>query len=187
MGDILNIIKQRKTTYEFTNKKISNAKLMKILEAGRWAPSSRNTQNWSFIILQDKEKISYILENCYYGDFHTTPPILIIIVLEPIYKELKNLKVLKEEAEYHKYLNVSLPALNMCLEATSLGISSFIASPISKEVNKILNIPKNKKAILCVGLGYESKNAYQRERTRKPLSEIVFYEVYGNEFKKRNK
>ena len=42
--EFLNILKNRKTAYEFSLKKIDKKDIMSILEAARWAPSSHNSQ-----------------------------------------------------------------------------------------------------------------------------------------------
>ena len=56
-GNFLALAKARKTVYEFTEKKVSEADLGKILEAARWAPSANNIQPWHFIVVEDKETI----------------------------------------------------------------------------------------------------------------------------------
>ncbi len=185
--DIISHIRKRYTSYDFSNRKISERKLNLILEAGRWAPSSHNSQNWSFIVIRDKKRINQVLNACYYGDFHNNPNVLIVIVMEPIYVTRKMLLQgsLKKFADTHKFMNISLPAYAMTLEAQSLGIQSFIASLLSKDVNKLLKVPQGKEAVLVVGLGYEQKNAFKKEHTRKGMKDIVFKEKYGDEYDNR--
>lgn len=55
--DFLSLAKKRKTTYEFSDKLVNDSDIVKILEAGRWAPSCTNTQPWHFIVVKDKKKI----------------------------------------------------------------------------------------------------------------------------------
>jgi nitroreductase len=86
---------------------------------------------------------------------------------------------LAEVIANHKYMDISLPVVNMTYEAESLGISSCILSLAVKEANSILKVPEGCDAILAVGLGYEKKGAFQRARQRKELPEFVFHERYG--------
>ena len=181
MIDFLSLAKSRKSTYQFSSRKVKKGDVCSILEAGRWAPSSHNTQNWSFIVVDDKKMIGELLDNAYYGEFHYLPPVIIVVVMEPIYTNKKQLLrgELKRFADTHQYLNVSLPVLNMCLAATSLGVDSFIASLITDEPSRLLNIPKARKAILLVGLGYGMDGAYKRRRERKRIDDVIFYDYYG--------
>jgi nitroreductase len=179
--DILKIIKARKTVYEFSRKKVRPADLHRILEAARWAPSSHNTQTWSFIVIKNQRTIGQLLDTCFYGSFYELPPTAIAIIMEPI--ERKYMNLLKGDAavltEYHMSLNLSFPVAHMVLEAQSLGIDSFIISPLKKTANKVLHVKPGRDALLVVGLGFEKKGAYRKKRERKPLKDLVFRENYG--------
>ncbi len=178
--DFLDLAKTRKTTYEFSEKPVDEKDIEKILEAARWAPSSHNSQPWSFILIKNKKTIEKILDSCYYGFFRNSPSLMVAIVMEPIYVNENALLRgnLKKFADTHKYMNMAFPVSNMLHEATSLGISSGVVSPIAKEVNNVLKVPSEKEVPLIICLGYEKKNAYHKKRQRKKLDNIVYYEVY---------
>jgi len=179
-NDFLELAKKRKTVYEYSDKKISSENIKKIIEAGRWAPSSHNDQPWKFIVVKKNKTIDDLLRNCHYGGFHSKPQVLIAIVLEPIYSS--NPGLLKGDAiayaETHKLMNLGFAASNITFEAESLGINTAVISPFVKEVGKILKVPKGREVHLIISLGYEAKNAYQIPRTRKQLKEILSYEKY---------
>lgn len=179
--DFLSIVKNAKTTYEFSNKKVKNSDLKKILEAGRWAPSSHNCQNWHFVIIKNKETISKLLDMCYYGLYHTAPPLMIALVMKPVHSEMKGLikGSIREYAGYHAYLNMGAVTSYLVLQASALGIDSFIGSPPIKETNALLNVHRDNKTVLVLGLGYEKKGAFKKPRTRKELKKLVSKEFYG--------
>jgi nitroreductase len=52
--DIFETIEGRKSIRRFKQVPVSDEKLNKILDAGRWAPSANNTQPWSFIVIKDR-------------------------------------------------------------------------------------------------------------------------------------
>ncbi|HRT36706.1 MAG TPA: nitroreductase family protein, partial [Caldisericia bacterium] len=60
MNDILEIIKSRRSIRNYKNEKIKDEEILKIVEAGRWAPSASNNQPWRFIIVQNVELIKKI-------------------------------------------------------------------------------------------------------------------------------
>lgn len=185
--DFLKLIKSRKTTYEFSEKKVKDSDMKKILEAGIWAPSSHNSQSWTFIVIKNKERIKKLMDLCYYGYFHTLPTTMVAIVGEPLY--LGEDALLRGKAKdfipSHKYLNLSLPVMNMCLQATTMKINTCIVSPIIAEANEILKVPKGKVTILLIGFGYEKKGAYQKPRERKKLEDVVHYEEYSGKKAKK--
>ena len=172
----LSLAKSRKTTYEFSKKPVKESQLKNILEAGRWAPSCSNTQPWYFVVVKNKKTISKIMKTAYYGDFHTDPNMLVIIVLRKdictgMHRCIKKERISILEGN----LCVAMAAANMILEATSLAIDSCILSPETKKVLKILNKQNEKSVPLMLGFGYEKKGAYQKIRERKNLTEIVTY------------
>lgn len=177
---ISKIIKDRRTVYEFSDKKVSDALLTKILDIARWSPSSHNSQPWSMIVIRDKKMIENLVELAYYGDFHTPPNVLIVLISEPIYKEKPSLLngELKKHAEPHKLMNIGFLGASLIYSAEALGVDSCILSAIDKRVSKLLNIPKEKNPLLMIGLGYEKEGAFHKKRERKSLDEIVFHESY---------
>ncbi len=179
--DFLSLVKSRKSTYEFGPKNVSDADLRYLLESARWAPSPHNTQSWSFIVVKDPDLINTLIGQAYSGFFHTPPPLVVVVVAEPIYVDQPALLKGKARklASYHRYLSVAMPVSNLVLAAKDRGIDSFIASLMVKPANKLLGVPSGKDALLVVGLGYETKNAYVHPRSRRQLRTMVFKEHYG--------
>ncbi len=178
---VLDIVKSRRTTYEFSAKKIGAVDLKNILEAARWAPSPFNSQPWKFIVVKDKKRIEKLVNISHYGNFHTDPPVLVVAVLEKMYDHQKGMLkgAAKEFVLSHKYFTIASPLITMTYAAKSLGIDSCILSLIVDKANRILSVPKGKEAILALGLGCEEKNAYHKKRERLNFSEIVRKEKYG--------
>ena len=55
MGDILEVIKTRKSIRRYKPDPIPDEMLDKILEAARWAPTGENYQPWRFIVIKNPE------------------------------------------------------------------------------------------------------------------------------------
>ncbi|MEE9610553.1 MAG: nitroreductase family protein [Desulfatiglandales bacterium] len=53
MGDILDIMKQRRSIRRYKPDDVPDELLYKIMEAARWAPSGDNAQPWRFIVVRD--------------------------------------------------------------------------------------------------------------------------------------
>lgn len=129
MDDILEIIKSRRSIRNYKKEKIKDEDILKILEAGRWAPSASNNQPWRFIVVLDQELIKKIGDACKIltiNSFVKTSPLILII-----YSEKK-----------HKWvdLDCGMCSQNMMLEAHTLGIGScFIGAYRENKIKNIVN------------------------------------------------
>ncbi|HLD89300.1 MAG TPA: nitroreductase family protein [Candidatus Nanoarchaeia archaeon] len=181
--DFLPLAKARKTTYEFSGKKVSNADLKRILEAGRWAPSCGNIQPWKFIVVRNKKTRQGLIDNCaYYGDFHDYPALVIALALDLSCTHGKEkhscLQVEGSSAANEARMCIPVAATAMVYEATSRGIDSCLLSASKTASRKILRVPKNFEVVLMAGFGYAKKNIFQKKRTRKKFTEIVDYDYF---------
>ena len=110
----------------------------------------------------------------------TTPPLIIALALnyqcweESEHRCVKNAKVGTTDA----LLCIAMTALNMIFEAQELGIQTSFLTPETNEILKLLKMRKDGSIPLLIGFGYEKKRAFQKERMRKPLKEMISYETY---------
>lgn len=58
----LDFIYNRHSVRKFTEEQVPLDDVRKIIEAATYAPSGKNTQNWHFVVLRDKEKIMRIAD-----------------------------------------------------------------------------------------------------------------------------
>lgn len=176
MKSFLDLAKKRKTTYEFSKQQVPEAALKKILEAGRWSPSFRNLQPWYFIVVKRPETIREIVRTAYYGVFHTSPPILVVIALsKEASGEKRHRGVLKGEIGHDEaMMSIAMPALMMALEAEELGVDSCKLSLDERKLPASLNL-RGRRAPIALGLGYPEigTTSAGMMHQRKPLSEIV--------------
>jgi len=60
-----NVIKGRRSVRKFKSDPIPEEHLMKIIDAGRLAPTSGNQQPWKFIVVQDEKQIEKLKKECF--------------------------------------------------------------------------------------------------------------------------
>ncbi len=181
--DFLSLTKARKTTYEFGDRKISRQSILTILQAAQWSPSCGNKQLWRFMVVQDEQTILRLVDTTHSSlapFVHPLPPVMIAFILLPQNKQAVGstpmsccgYKLCKLHEHEHE-LSLAMSVLSATLAATDLGIQSCILTPPADQASKILH-PQNKGIVrLLVGLGYENKNAYQKERSRLPLDQLI--------------
>jgi len=179
--ETLECIKTRRSVRKFKKKEIEKEKLMKILEAAIYAPSSGNLQNWEFIIVRDEENKKLIAKAALNQNFIADASIIIIACSN----DDKVIFYGKRGKDLYAIENVSAAIQNILLAANDLGIGScWVGAFDEKEIKKILKIPENVRPIAIIPLGYPEK--ISETPVRRPISEVVFEEKYGKKLRIEN-
>ena len=80
--DVYQCIRTRRTVREFTQDPVPEDVVLRILQAGQWAPSSSNTQPWHFIVIGDRDTLATLGNIATQGSFVGQAPMAIVIVME---------------------------------------------------------------------------------------------------------
>lgn len=168
--NIYEIIKIRKSIRKYKPAEVPAAKLNRILEAMRGAPSGKNGQPWRFIIVHDKELKNKLVPACRDQKFIAQAPIVIVgcAVEEESYQK---------QGGYMKSwpLDVAIAFEHLMLAATSEGLATcWIGAFDESEVRKALNIPDKFRVVGLTPLGYPAENPLHKNR--KQLDEVVTYD-----------
>ena len=159
--DTLTCIRTRREIRDYLEKPIEPEHLKQILEAGRRAPSSKNSQPWHFVVVTDKTVLSKISELTPTGKHIAQAPLAIAIAMDGA--------KLPE-------IDGARAAQNMVLAAWSLGIGScWVTNFYDDAVKDLLHIPQKMKLITVLPFGYPIELKTIRKKIRRPLSEIVHY------------
>ncbi len=143
--DLFEAIKNRRSIRRFEDRPVPDDVIEKIVEAGQWAPSACNRQQWKFITIDSQEVKDRILkETAAY--FIGKSPLLILVVYS---NQTDNL-------EYKDHLlSAAMAIQNMQLAAHALGIGACCVNnlPIKSRLRTILDIPRSfdPVALLCMG------------------------------------
>jgi len=178
-GKFLDLLKARKSTYEFTGRDLSNGDLRTILETGRWSPSFLNLQPWQFVVVKNKETIQQLLESAHYGlyDFkanNSIPPVAIALVLKKkCWMGEFGFPNRDKAGIFEAYMSLAMPAMNMMLQAQELGISSAMLNVRESVSHRLVRLEDGDQVPVIVCLGYEKPGAKVRRRERKELEEII--------------
>ncbi len=166
-------IKTRTAIRTFSHKHVSNKTIKIILDAGRLAPSSKNSQPCNYIVIKDRELLKKISQCTYSGDFLALAPVGIAIFTI-------NAKLAEIDA--------ARAIQNMMLMAHSIGIGScWITNYWEDKVKELLDIPKsgNYKLITVIPIGYPHRTVLKPHGNllRNNIKEIVFKEKFGIQLK----
>jgi nitroreductase len=80
--DVYDCIRTRRTVREFKPDPVPGEIVHKILPAGRWAPSSSNTQPWHFVVIKNRDTIAAMGKIVAQGPFIGQAPLAMAIVME---------------------------------------------------------------------------------------------------------
>jgi nitroreductase len=176
------LIARRWSARAFSTKKVEKSKILSILEAARWAPSSRNEQPWRYIVFTDDnpEKIdkarSVLLE---INNYAKRAPILICAITKKTYSDT---------GTYNKLHFHDLGAANenMFLESFNQGLIMHEMGGFDRDkARKVFNISDEYEIGIMIAIGYQDSHEILPERyrekafsprERKPLSKIAFFE-----------
>ena len=183
---ISEIIAKRWSARAFSTRPVENTKLLSILEAARWAPSSRNEQPWRYIVFTTDnpemlKKAQSVLKEI--NDYAKRAPILICAIAKKIYSENGN----PNRLHFH---DLGAANENMFLEAFNQGLIMHEMGGFDvQKAREVFNVPEDYEVGIMIAIGYQDtyhvlpvrlKEKAFTPRVRKPLSEIVFIEEIGN-------
>jgi nitroreductase len=180
------LIAKRWSARAFSTRPVERLKLLSILEAARWAPSSRNEQPWRYIVFTDDnpeklKKAQSVLKDI--NNYAKRAPILICAITKKTYSDNGNYNRL----HFH---DLGAANENMFLEAFNQGLIMHEMGGFDvQKARVVFNIPEDFEAGIMIAIGYQDVHQVLPEslrqkahlpRERRPLSEFAFLEELGN-------
>ncbi|MBR1416480.1 MAG: nitroreductase family protein [Bacilli bacterium] len=163
-----NVIRKRTAIRKFSNKILEQAKLDKILEAGRIAPTAKNIQPIKIYVVNTENGLLKIdkASNCRYG----AKTVLIVCgnTFEAYHK-----------GDYSTYeMDSCIVATHMMLEATNLGVDNIWIELFDEDIlREEFNIPSEYIPVCLLPLGYKTDDCpiNPLHEKRKNIEDIVEY------------
>lgn len=155
----------RRSVREYAPRPIEEDKLIRVLEAGRLAPTARNQQEWRILVIDDpalKERL--VDESSPHQPFlKQAPLILAACALNPSY-------VMR--CGHPAYLiDLAIVLDHVSLQAVREGLGTcWIGSFDEKKAKAVLRVPDAVRIVELMSLGYPHRQPAARER--KPVAEL---------------
>jgi nitroreductase len=159
-------IRKRRDIRNFIEMDVSDEVIMKIIEAGRLAPSAMNLQPWHFIVINDKQTLKALGPLCTSGRFVADASVAIVVVTDPSNK-------------WHE-IDGARAVQNMALAGWNEGVGCCWIGAIDRQkVKELLNIPPKLHVLTILPFGYPEQFTVKRKKNRKSLEEISHREKFG--------
>jgi nitroreductase len=170
--EIVEFIRSRRQTRQFTDEPVSDADLQALLEIARWTGSAGNSQPWKFVVVRDAERRAALAATQPHTDFLKNSPLVIVPVMET-------------GKEWEDGYDEGRVAERLFLAAEALGLGSgvvwFYLPEAIEQAQQILNVPAGSVARSAIGIGHPAPvdpDKPKRPNPRKPLAELVIEERY---------
>jgi nitroreductase len=185
----------RRSVRSFKSDEVSDANLLKILDAARMAATSGNQQPWKFLVIRERQKKDALKKACLergmagilanagldeaqkqekvkklqeYYDTCFTAPLFVVVLVD-------------KQSTYPDYNHFDGPmaAANLMLAARALGYGTvFYTDTIPDEVTRqVLHIPERYERVCITPIGVP--NEWPKAPIKKELSEFIVYESFS--------
>ncbi len=151
------------------NRPLDNAVLMRILNAGRLAPSAANKQPWKFLVISSKEMLDKV-RPCYNKSWFADAPNILILVGD------KAKSWIRQSDNYNSIeTDLTIAMDHIILSAENEGVGTcWIAAFDYKILRQALTLKENECIFSITPLGYPKKGGNKKiEKRRKSLENIV--------------
>jgi nitroreductase len=162
-------IRARRNVRSYTSQPIDRADLDRILEAGRRAPSARNTQPWDFVVVTDRAELTE-LARVWQAARHVAESAATIALVAPQLDDERR----REGLRY----DLGQATMSMMIAAADLGIGSGHASVADQELaRRLLGFPADRFLAYLIALGYPADRplAPLARPDRRPFQDVVHY------------
>lgn len=171
--NVMEALRGRQSIKTYLPTPVPEDKLRNVLEAGRLAPSSYNSQCRLFIAVDDPEVKRAIREKAGAQPMVEQAPVVIVVCATP---DSEHGDIMPCGEAKHP-IDMALCGAYMMLEAYDQGLGTcWLGAFDAGAVKEILGIPEAVKVVTMIPLGYH--DGTQPRRDRKPLEEIVRYNAY---------
>ena len=169
--NVTEAIQNKRAVRQFKQEPLPEEDVRRILNAGRRAQSSKNTQPWNFIAIQDKDRLEALSECGHFASHLAGAALGVAIVTPP------------PEERFSIMFDAGQAAAYMQLQAWALGIGSCLATIYDPEkAREILGFPEELQLHIAISFGYpEERDVLARppqQGGRKPWEETVHWETW---------
>ncbi len=151
---------------EFADESVDDRTKRSILEAGRLAPSGKNTQHWRFILLDEEAALAALAEESPTAGWVAGADFAVAICTDP--------------ARSFNELDAGRAATHMQLVAWEHDVGSCLFTADRDPIRQQLDVPDAYDLTAVLGFGYPDREI-RGKKNREPLDAVAFHGAFGRQ------
>jgi len=158
--EFMDVVKARRSVRSYADIDVEEEKLNLMFEAARLAPSWANKQCWSYVLVNDEEKIKKLAGGVV-NSWMKKAKAIIVACGDPKKSGFRN------GMDYY-LVDVGISMQQLVLAATDLGLGTcWIGAFDEKKVKQLLGIPEEIKVVALTPVGYPAEANIRSKMTAK--------------------
>jgi len=152
--NILDVIVQRRSIRDFTDRQIPQELIAELIESLRWAPSAGNMQSRKFYFVFNEEIKNNLAKAALNQDFIAKAPLVVVACAD------RRIAVRYGERGVNLYSiqDVSASIMNMMLTAQAMGLGTVWVGAFHEfEVFELLDMPDYLRPLSIIPVGFPAK------------------------------
>jgi nitroreductase len=178
--DFNKVIKKRASIRDYSDKEVKYDKIIDAIEAANLAPSPGNIPIIKYIVVEDKETINNLADACQ-QDFVKDAKVIVVIC-----SNSQKVKLMYDKrADKYIKQHVGAAIENFLLKITEMKLASCWVGAFSEVTAKnLLGVPEDTEIEAILPIAYQTKADKTIQKPKADLGTIVYFEKYGNKYKK---
>jgi len=164
--ETLECIKTRRSVRKFKDQPIPRVVMEQVVAAAAWAPSWKNTQTARYIVLENRELIEKLADDCVIGFKYNTATLkaaATVVIMTCVtgrcgYERDGSFSTPK--GDRWEMFDAGIAAQTFCLAAHELGLGTVIMGVFDEnKVNEVIGIPEGQSVSALIAVGYPEGEA----------------------------
>lgn len=173
MEGLIPEINERRSIRGWADKPVEAEKVKRVVEAGRVAPTARNTLLTRVICVRKPETRAQFTDICKAQKFVADAPVILVVCAG-------NIEYRMSCGQPGHSVNGAIAATNMMLQAVHEGLGTcWVGGFYEDKVRELLKIPADWRPVAILPLGYPSEEALAAHRKDKlPMDQFLMEEEW---------
>jgi nitroreductase len=161
---VTDAVRAKRAVRAYSAERVPEEQIRAVLNAGRRAQSSKNSQPWTFVVVTEREQLQRLSTAGTYAGHMATSAFTVVLVAPEGYE-----------------FDLGQAAAYMQLAAVEHGIGSCVTTLHNSDAaHAILGVPPELTCRMTITFGYPAESpAPLKAGGRRPLEEVVRYERYS--------
>lgn len=163
---VLDLCRARYSVRDFTGESVKQEDLEYVMEAGRWAATSRNRQARRFVVVNKPDKIKKVVREASMQDFVADAGVLVF-------------GFTTDDGKAGSVADVIISMTQMEIAAVEKGLGTIWLGIWEEEgVRQQLEIPSDNKIVVCLALGHPEGGGEPKDKL--PLENLYHFNSFAD-------